>query len=527
MEGITGVRKLSLLFFAMMVACELYAGEVERISSFGISTASFQTSVQEHVLLIQHCRDTGSAWVRGKIAWDEVEAQKGSLAVPSNVLQNVENTAHAGLKTVVVLGCRNHLYEGGEFPASEAAVDAFARYVEFVTKTFKDSVEYWEVSDEPESPDAAVSGSDPKGYVSLLRSAYRSCKKENPKCKVIGVCGSPADLAFGEAILKAGAGKFMDVLSVHIRPPASASDISNLRKQIIGLRSLMDKEGMKGKPIWVSEMGFSRDASEIPSNTQASLMVRTYIEMLSCGVEVVFCRNWGDGKEKTNAVKISALTREDDSTKALRAVYKTMTEAIGGAKYDRSVWLGENIRAYVFKKDKTEVTAMWCNEGVSTVTFVGEDKIRIIGGVGGRDITLTPVNGTAALTLTELPCCVIRETEMHPLNVLPVGAYQFFPPQATITPGETMSVGLQVVNGGRDAVNLKVRFLSEQVQPAEQMVRLEPESKSLLTAKASIPTSCQDTFLIPAEVWSEDKLVAQLAMLVRVVPVGTNNSVRW
>jgi len=113
---------------------------------------------------------------------------------------------------------------------------------------------------------------DPAAYTDLLRRAYEAIKAADPEATVVSAGLAPTnhqdaeamdDRAFLEAMYRAGAGAYFDVLGAHPYgfayppdDPRGAHDGLNLAR-LLDLREIMEAHGDGDKPIWVTELGWT------------------------------------------------------------------------------------------------------------------------------------------------------------------------------------------------------------------------------------------------------------------------------
>jgi hypothetical protein len=124
---------------------------------------------------------------------------------------------------------------------------------------------------------------DPIAYAKLLQQAYLAIKGANPSMWVIGgaVSGNQATLsghiserAFLRRMLAAGAGQYMDGISVH--PYPGSMDTTVFTKAIGQVRSAMIAASVK-RPIWLTELGITTTGPGAVSEAQqAHLLVNLY-----------------------------------------------------------------------------------------------------------------------------------------------------------------------------------------------------------------------------------------------------------
>ncbi len=516
-------RCLITFLTAFVILIPAYgAKNKELVSSFGICLHSIQGDAKSHQTAIEQCKEAGVELVRDEILWQNVEKAKGVLKIDDAILQNVEDTVKAGIEPLLILDYGNPFYDDGNAPVSKDAVEAFSKYCEFMTRTLRGKVKYWEVWNEPN-----ISFWKPKpnanDYANLLKAAYKACKKGNRDCLVIGACTSGIDLDFIEAILKQGCAKFMDAISVHPYCYPDSPEHANISSKLVQLRELMDKNGMKNKPIWITEIGWPthQGTTGVTPEIQAAMLVRAYIEAIASGVEKIFWYWLGnDGPDPAYNEHHFGLRFADGSPKPAFLAYKTMTMLIGKAEFIQALWMGEGIRAYLFRKESSDILTLWSTEGNKTISLIGDNLVKVTDNIGSEKgtFTLKPVNKMVSLTLTESPCYAEVNGKVNSANLLPIGAYQFLPPQMTVKQGETQSLGIQIANPGSEPIEGKVKILSENVNPNTLDFKVQPAKRELLTSRISIPASATSGIQrIPAEVIINGNLVARLELLVQII----------
>lgn len=480
-----------------------------------------QGSVERHQLAIALCRDAGVKLIRDEIHWCNVERMKGALQIDDHVLRNVENTITAGIEPMIILNYGNALYDDGNAPVSEEAVEGYARYCEFMVRTFKDKIRYWEIWNEPNWEGFWKPKPDAVDYTNLMRAAYKVCKQANPDCTVIGCATSGVPFDFIEGVLKAGGAECMDALSVHpYRYPRPPED--GMGDDLAKLRAMMDSYGAKDLPIWITEIGWPthKGSTGVSPERQADMLVRAYIESIAAGVETIFWYWFGnDGPDPTYNEHNFGIRYADGSPKPAYVAYQTMTNHLQGEEFSRSLQIGDSLRAHLFTKGESEVAVLWCTDGVRTRSFRVGEEVAVASGLsgdrGGR--VLSPVNGVVTLTLTETPCYLTSRTPLRESDVLIDNPFEFEPAQAVVASGEHTAIGVRAINAGDREITGRVKLLSDRVSPAEHALPLAQGQKSLLLSMAAVPPS-GDHLSIPAEVIVNGSACALLEMLIKTAP---------
>src|SRR5438067_8143033 len=120
-------------------------------------------------------REAGISWLRDDIAWEQVEREKGVFVMPERYERYVDESLRRGIKPLLILCYGNKLYDGGSYPISDEALEAYTRFAEFVVTHFKDRVQLFEIWNEWNigvgmPPETQPGKAD--CYVALLRKVY-------------------------------------------------------------------------------------------------------------------------------------------------------------------------------------------------------------------------------------------------------------------------------------------------------------------------------------------------------------------
>lgn len=246
--------------------------------------------------------------LRDEVHWQTVEPVKGQLSLPERA-QWIGSAAENGIKSLVVLSYGNPIYDFGrpaqadidagaawdctmpvrdgdpETTADDEYFDAYIRYVDFVSESFAGKVAAYEIWNEPDLRYFNTKDATAADYAELLKAAYRTIKQNDPGVTVLG--GAIAlRTEFIDGMMKAGAGSYMDGLSVHYYLGKSAPE-KRARNRLDEYRDVLVKYGFDKMPVWVTETGWAN--SNVDEQTQAQYIIRNavfYDEfLLDYGVE--------------------------------------------------------------------------------------------------------------------------------------------------------------------------------------------------------------------------------------------------
>ncbi|HBL40683.1 MAG TPA: hypothetical protein DDY98_03575 [Ruminococcaceae bacterium] len=303
--------------------------------------------------------------VRDEVNWWTVEPVKNQLSMPERASWN-KSATDKGIKCLVVLSYGNPIYDFGqasqadldaggswdcimpvrdgnpETTADDEYFDAYVRYVDFVSKSLAGKVEAYEIWNEPDIKGFNTKEATGADYAELLKAAYQTIKHNDPNVTVLG--GSIAlHTDFIDAMMKAGAGKYMDGLSVHYYLSKNAPE-KQARKRLDKYRDVLVKYGYGKMPVWLTETGWAN--CYVDELTQAQYIVRNavlYDEfLLDYGIE---------GRYFTYELQDSSITSSDLNVQNYEnslGLYKndfTPKKSAGAVKTFNSMTAGKKLTA--------------------------------------------------------------------------------------------------------------------------------------------------------------------------------------
>ncbi len=289
--------KIAIKFSSVLLIIILCASYVCIITSAEGIGACVHTShgndIDEN---IDAAKETSLTYIRDELLWTDVEKEKGKLSLPFNY-EWIDKANEQGIKSLVILAFGNPVYSAGrltqeEIDAGAANVcaipvrdgnaetieddeyfNAYINYVDFISKEMKGKVSAYEIWNEPDIKYFNAKDATAKDYVVLLKETYKTIKKNDPNALVIG-----GALAFNgeflDEMMIAGAGEFMDGLSVHYYLGKDAPE-GNARERLDEKYEILSKYGYDKMPIWVTETGWAN--SDVDEQTQANYIVRNAI----------------------------------------------------------------------------------------------------------------------------------------------------------------------------------------------------------------------------------------------------------
>jgi polysaccharide biosynthesis protein PslG len=201
----------------------------------------------------------GATSIRDDVSWDSVEQEKGHLAVPSGIEDEVNQTLQAHLEPLLILDYGNRFYDAGAKPTSPEALSAFTRYAAFVVGHFKGRVHFYEMWNEWNLTAGNTRDGKPEEYVRFIRVVYPAVKAVDPSAVFLaGAIGGSSRLGWLSRMLSAGAPGYFDGLSIHpyifgkSRPTGDA-----WAKEMLATESVIHRyTAGQDLPIYVTEIGW-------------------------------------------------------------------------------------------------------------------------------------------------------------------------------------------------------------------------------------------------------------------------------
>ncbi len=360
-------RRFALMCAAMAVCCLAGCPQTPQVfpheTAFGGGLYLYRTlnDFDRMDTIVERAAEAGIRWTREEFHWEWIEPEQGvqdadTLAKYDHAVQSLRD------HDISILGL---LAYDAPWSAGENAPQRgdYARFAASMVNRYHDSVHYWEIWNEPNLDHFWKPTADPAAYTELLRVAYAAIKQADPTAKVVGCATSGVKIEFIRAVLEAGGGAYMDVLSIHPYSGHESTDAAGERQDIRQLRAMLAAYGLN-LPIWVSEVGFQTSTTNengVTEETQGGLLARTYLTLFAEGVDVVINYDFvDDGIDPTYGEQNFGVLHHDLSLKPAWQALATTANTLAGARFIRSVDLGVFVEAFEFSlPDGNRVWAVW------------------------------------------------------------------------------------------------------------------------------------------------------------------------
>jgi len=262
-----GLMRFAVVFFLHLISfAGIAAGQQPFVVGVCTHFGQNKGDVQANLGLIQQM---GVSAIRDEVFWQGVEHQKGQYAIPKNSEYFVISAVAKGLKPLLALDYGNPLYDHGDKPTSDEAIEGYARYAEFVVRHFQGRVSMYEIWNEWNGGVGKTTPGTPESYVKLLKVVYPRLKAIDPNLMLIAgaVSGGGVRGPWLRQMLDLGALQAADAISFHQyifsskgvgKLPETLADNINRVEELV--RSY---NGNRDFPLYLTETGW-------PTNTGPS-----------------------------------------------------------------------------------------------------------------------------------------------------------------------------------------------------------------------------------------------------------------
>lgn len=283
----------------------------------------------------------GAKWDRCDFWWHRIQPEPDRF-VWTDYDRAIDAYDKAGVKVLPIL-CYDAAWHPSLSPTSAEYREEYGRFVYETVKHFKGRISAYEIWNEPNGAQYWRPAPDAGLYTELLKVAYREAKRADPSVTVVGGAVAGMDWPFIEGMLKAGAAKYMDVISVHPYQGnlgSTGPEAGNLAADLRRLKALLKQYNAANTRIWITEMGNRtipdpyiaagkpQPSGRVTEQQQANYLVRSYAIALSEGVERVFWFNLQDWPNET----WGTITEKDWRRKPSWYAYRAMASMLTGKK---------------------------------------------------------------------------------------------------------------------------------------------------------------------------------------------------
>lgn len=355
--------------------------------------------------------------IRDEVFWDQIQGPDGVIEIPPRIDAFVNEALRHQITPMLVLGYGHPAYDQGGKPRSAQALEAYRRYATHVVKHFRGRVRHFEIWNEWDADTGGGRPGDPDTYLRLVQHIAPALRELDPQlCILVGAL-TPAARFNGwlDKALAQGLLKHADALSLHTynygEGPGKDTPDSWLKDWLWFIQKELPRHPFtSGKPLVMSEMGWSNHSAGVSESLQAAYALRLRLLSLALAQQTANTANpylglwwydWqDDGQDPHDIEHHYGLTDSAGQAKAAWHALKeleTFMPVHGSPRHNRAVQMGSvgaltTVRVAVSegvpatRQRPTTLWAIWHpgNEPSSLSVEMHEDAPRFSGACEAR-----------------------------------------------------------------------------------------------------------------------------------------------
>jgi len=235
----------------------LLVPSIATASPFGVCAHVTRDEFDERVRTYEMMREAGFTDVRSDFDWRHCQRAKDAPFDFSTYDRVVDDAATYGVTVLPIL----HGTPQWAQPVN-AHLDEWRKFVRETARHFRGRIPVYEIWNE-ENADSFWKDPDPAKYAVALKAAYEEVKAVDPSARVAfgGTAGCAWD--YIEKAVRAGAKDCFDIVNVHpYRHPHPPEP--GLTEDLNALKSMMSRNGIADRPIWITELGWPTHRATVP-----------------------------------------------------------------------------------------------------------------------------------------------------------------------------------------------------------------------------------------------------------------------
>lgn len=462
----------------------------------------------------------GAEWVRDGYNWEFLEKEKGVLSAENVSDKLLPETAKAhGKKLQMVLGFGNPVYNK-LFQTSRVIMpeksnqtyfNAWLNYARFVANRWGDSIDAYSIWNEPNL--RAFNKYEVGGdvYAELVKATYPVLKEIDPDAIVTAGALSTSGADYLDEMLAAGAGDYMDVLTIHTYRHETNGPEVDFRTAWDGFEAVLDKYNFN-KDIWLDETGWYTGTAENAKTEeqQAAYAVRSavlwedYLKDNNREGHIMWYSLSDSGSDKTDKEQNFGLANSDLVPKKSYNSVKTYNKLMKNLDFESLDNTGTLYNAKYLNSDTNNAAyVLWSTSDTAekvTIDLSG-DKVYVYNYTGNLIEEIENPSGTKTLSVTGEPTYVVCSNNVTQIK----------------STGYDADKNILTVKGESGAENVTVRIIKDGAVNTE-MTRKVKDGK--FTAEISPKIFGTVTVaVIPDEGTGEDR---ELTINPTVDPNGRN-----
>jgi len=263
--------------------------------ALGMAAHLMWQSLSETNADLDRMRNAGMHYVRFDVSWRNSEPTKGSYLYLDKLDQVIAAVQSRGLAlTMTVIETPSWANGGRGMFAPPSNPADYARFVGMLAKRYAGRTGMvWEIWNEENDPHFWTTGPNVAQYTAMLKASYDAIKAADPDATVVTGGILYNNTAFLDGIYLNGGGSSFDGLAIHPyalgnAPGSTSQPYFSFKSSVPQFTATLASHGQSGKPIWLTEMGWSTaavsDATRATYLRDAVTIARTWPNVRGMGV---------------------------------------------------------------------------------------------------------------------------------------------------------------------------------------------------------------------------------------------------
>ena len=326
--------------------------------------------------------------------------------------QTAERAREHGIKTLGILGFPPKWASSAPEDAARPWVykpdlDAWARYVEAVTRKMAGLVDHWEIWNEPNIIVFWEPEPNAQDFMDVVKAGYAAAKRGNPKCTVItpGLAGAGRGrhgIKFLDELIRLGLPKHCDAVSIHPYRQSTPEE-SDLVGDLEHIATMCEQHGGR-KQLWVTEWCWTTQIGGGSTERRSALMTGRGIPLtLSTGLmdRIIWFRLADPGIDRFYSEHNYGLCYHDLTPKPSYFAFRTCAQLLKGAEPAQDIEIGGGVWSRQFRRGNEYVVALWHPTGKATVGLDTRTKRVQVVDLMGNERTEKTWNGVLVMEVGE------------------------------------------------------------------------------------------------------------------------------
>lgn len=385
------------------------AGARETASPFGVLIClGLRYPPEEQEKVCKLAKDAGIVWNREEIAWSVVEPKRGKFDW-SRYDDAIRTGAKNGINMVGLLDYSVG-WSSPYSPATDKQRAEFANFVYNTVSRYKNYIKYWEIWNEENIPVFWSPYPNAKDYTALLKEAYKAVKLADPTAQVMLGGTSGADLAWIDAVYKAGGGDYFDFVAFHPYNDVGSLDDERYVRNLFFIKLMMEANGGV-KPAWLTEVGWATTRGGLSIEDQAAAYAKMVAHSLASGyvARILPYDFRDDGTDPDYGEANFGMVRRDFSPKPAYRTYGFLAKKLAGYFSVRRDDPEDGMIGYRFELPEGTFLIVWTRKKGDERTFkyTGRGMVTAYSITGVAEKEFAPLD-MAVLKITNIPTFVFE-----------------------------------------------------------------------------------------------------------------------